>query len=176
MGIEAPARVKYALIHEAVQRDGNLLNIRWLCRIAGVTRSGYYAWIKAAPARERRDEADREDFALVLEAYRFRGRSKGARGIYMRLLHRNVRMNLKKIRRLMKKYGLKCPIRRGNPNRQIAKALRTGSIAPNLVQRDFLGKGVRKVLSVDDPGRRDPRSPRLPAQRLSGGRVRAGDR
>lgn len=70
MGIEAPARVKYALIHEAVQRDGNLLNIRWLCRIAGVTRSGYYAWIKAAPARERRDEADREDFALVLEAYR----------------------------------------------------------------------------------------------------------
>lgn len=43
MGIEAPARVKYALIHEAVQRDGNLLNIRWLCRIAGVTRSGYYA-------------------------------------------------------------------------------------------------------------------------------------
>ena len=94
MGIEAPARVKYALIHEAVQRDGNLLNIRWLCRIAGVTRSGYYAWIKAAPARERRDEADREDFALVLEAYRFRGRSKGARGIYMRLLHRNVRMTL----------------------------------------------------------------------------------
>lgn len=149
MGIEAPARVKYALIHEAVQRDGNLLNIRWLCRIAGVTRSGYYAWIKAAPARERRDEADREDFALVLEAYRFRGRSKGARGIYMRLLHRNVRMNLKKIRRLMKKYGLKCPIRRGNPNRQIAKALRTGSIAPNLVQRDFLGKGVRKVLLTD---------------------------
>ena len=149
MGIEAPARVKYALIHEAVQRDGNLLNIRWLCRIAGVTRSGYYAWIKAAPARERRDEADRDDFALVLEAYRFRGRSKGARGIYMRLLHRNVRMNLKKIRRLMKKYGLKCPIRRGNPNRQIAKALRTGSIAPNLVQRDFLGKGVRKVLLTD---------------------------
>ena len=149
MGIEAPARVKYALIHEAVQRDGNLLNIRWLCQIAGVTRSGYYAWIKAAPARERRDEADSEDFALVLEAYRFRDRAKGARGIYMRLLHTNVRMNLKKIRRLMKKYGLKCPIRRGNPNRQIAKALRTGSIAPNMVQRDFHGKGVRKVLLTD---------------------------
>ena len=41
MGIEAPARVKYALIREATERDGNMLNVSWLGRLAGVTLSGY---------------------------------------------------------------------------------------------------------------------------------------
>ena len=62
MGIEAPARVKYALIREATERDGNMLNVSWMCRIAGVTRSGYYAWLDAAPARQSREEADQIDF------------------------------------------------------------------------------------------------------------------
>ena len=149
MGIEAPARVKYELIHEATQQDGNVLNISWMCRIAGVTRSGYYAWLDGAPARQSSEEADQKDFALILEAYRFRNRPKGARGIYMRLLHTDVRMNLKKIRRLMAKYGLKCPIRKENPYRQMAKALRTNTVAPNLVKRNFHGLGVRKVLLTD---------------------------
>lgn len=48
MGIQAPAEVKYGLILEAVRQDGNLLNISALCRIADVSRSGYYAWLDAA--------------------------------------------------------------------------------------------------------------------------------
>ena len=42
MGIQAPAEVKFALIHEAALREGNLLTIGKLCEIAGVSRSGYY--------------------------------------------------------------------------------------------------------------------------------------
>lgn len=149
MGIEAPARVKYALIQEAAQRDDNRLNISWMCQIAGVTRSGYYAWLGSAPARQSSEDADRRDFERILDAYRFRGRPKGARGIYMRLLHIGERMNLKKIRRLMKKYGLKCPIRKENPYRQMAKALRTNTVSPNRVARNFHGFGARKVLLTD---------------------------
>lgn len=149
MGIEAPARVKYALIQEATQQDGNLLNISWMCQIAGVTRSGYYAWLDRAPARQSSEELDQKDFALILEAYRFRNRPKGARGIYMRLLHTGVRMNLKKIRRLMAKYGLKCQIRKENPYRRMAKSLRTSTVAPNRVARNFHGLGVRKILLTD---------------------------
>ena len=78
MGIEAPARVKYELIHEAARQDGNVLNISWMCRIAGVTRSGYYAWLDGAPARQSSEEVDQKDFELILEAYRFRNRPKGA--------------------------------------------------------------------------------------------------
>jgi hypothetical protein len=45
----------------------------------------------------------------------------------MRLLHANppVHMNIKKIRRLMKKYQLLCPIRKANPYRRMAKALKS---------------------------------------------------
>lgn len=149
MGIEAPARVKYTLIREAAERDGNMINVSWMCQIAGVTRSGYYAWLDAAPARQSREEADQKDFESILEAYRFRGRPKGARGIHMRLLHTGTRMNLKKIRRLMAKYGLKCPIRKENPYRRMAEKLRTSNVAPNRVQRNFLGYGPRKVLLTD---------------------------
>ena len=149
MGIQAAAEVKYRLIQEAISHDGNMLNISCMCRIAGVSRSGYYAWCEAAPMRETREKQDEADFELILEAYRFRGYRKGARSIHMRLLHVGVRMNLKKIRRLMNKYGLICPIRRPNPYRQMAKALKTSNVSPNVVARDFTSRGVRKVLLTD---------------------------
>ena len=52
MGIQAPAEVKYRLIQEVTRQDDNRLNISALCRIAGVSRSGYYAWIEAAALRK----------------------------------------------------------------------------------------------------------------------------
>ena len=149
MGIEAPAEVKYGLIQSAIQADGNLLNVSWMCQIAGVSRSGFYAWRNGAPARRQREDEDEKDFELVLEAYRFRGRPKGARGIHMRLLHMNVRMNVKKIRRLMREYGLKCPIRRENPYKRMARAMKTNHVAPNVLKRNFLQGKPRKVLLTD---------------------------
>ena len=88
---------------------------------------------------------------MILEAYNHRGYAKGARGIYMRLLHRKptIVMNIKKIRRLMNKYGLKCPIRKANPYRRMAKALRTSNVAPNILNREFRDHGPRKVLLTD---------------------------
>ena len=148
MGIQAPAKVKFALIYEAIKQDDNLLNISYMCEIAGVSRSGFYAWLEAAPARAERESDDQADFELILEAYRFRGYAKGARGIHMRLLHIGIIMNVKKIRRLMRKYGLMCPIRQANPYRRMAKALKTNNIADNIVNREF-DRGVRKVLLTD---------------------------
>ena len=69
----------------------------------------------------------------------------------MRLIHLKppVVMNLKKIRRLMKKYNLRCPIRKPNPYRQIARDMRTDYVAPNLVNREFENYGPRKILLTD---------------------------
>ena len=151
MGIQATAEIKYSLIYEAVRNDDNLLKISELCRIAGVSRSGYYAWIKAAPFRQKREETDAADFALILQAYKFRGYRKGARSIYMRLLHLDppVIMNLKKIRRLMKKFELKCQIRSANPYRRMAKAMKTSHIAENKIARNFKGYEPRKAFLTD---------------------------
>lgn len=141
----------YEIIHETLQKSSNQLSVMTMCELAGVSRSGYYAWIKAEPKRAARDSEDRKDFELILRAFKFRGYAKGARGIHMRLLHMEppVNMNIKKIRRLMKKYSLVCPIRKGNPYRKIAKALKTSNYAPNILDRQFTVYGPRIVLLTD---------------------------
>jgi transposase InsO family protein len=120
-----------------------------LCRIAGVSRSGYYNWVKTEAIRQAKEEADRKDFALILEAYNFRGYKKGVRSIHMRLLWTGIHMNQKKIRRLMHKYNLKCPIRKANPYRRMAKEMKTNRVADNLLNREFEAHGARMVLLTD---------------------------
>ena len=100
---------RFAAIQEALADRKNILTVKELCELAGVSRSGYYNWVRSERARETREQKDQADFERILEAYRFRGYAKGARGIHMRLLHMGVRMNVKKIRRLMRKYRLTCP-------------------------------------------------------------------
>lgn len=142
---------KFEVIQKTLQEENNRLSVSMLCDIAGVSRSGYYRWVKSADIRAEKEKKDREDFELVLKAYNQRGYSKGARGIYMCMLHWNpsVIMNLKKIRRLMDKYGLMCPIRKANPYRRMAKALKTNNVADNLLNRRFMEYGPRKVLLTD---------------------------
>ena len=145
------AENKFVIIHETVSKTNNTLSVKMLCEIAGVSRAGYYNWVKAADKRDEKEKQDRADFELILKAYNFRGYDKGAQGIYMRLLHMEppVIMNVKKIRRLMKKYGLICNIRKANPYRRMAKAIKTNNVAENLVNREFEKYGPRKILLTD---------------------------
>ncbi|MFA6866992.1 MAG: DDE-type integrase/transposase/recombinase [Clostridia bacterium] len=151
MIINGTPSVKFGIIKEMTSRDNNLLNIDYLCKIAGVSRSGYYKWLHSSNNRLKSLLQDEKDFEIILEAYKFRGYFKGARSIYMRLLHHNppIIMNVKKIRRLMDKFNLYCPIRRVNPYRQMGKALQASKIAPNLLNREFRAHGARTVLLTD---------------------------
>ena len=148
--MEKPS-AKFEVIHEIVSHEGNLQNVKDLCRIAGVSRSGYYNWVASDGNRIAKEQADKKDFELILEAYKFRGYDKGIRGIHMRLLHLTspVLMNIKKIQRLMRKYGLFCPIRKANPYRRMAKAMKSDSVADNILNRQFKKHGPRKVLLTD---------------------------
>ena len=134
-----------------ISKEDNLLTVVMLCNIAGVSKSGYYNWVASENNRIKQEEQDRKDFDLILIAYNYKGYNKGARSIYMHLLHQNppVIMNIKKIRRLMKKYNLFCPIRKANPYRKMAKALKTNNVADNLVNREFKEHGPRMILLTD---------------------------
>ena len=142
---------KFKIIYEMVQKENNLLTVSMLCEIAQVSRSGYYNWINSENIRAEKEDKDRKNFEIILQAYQYRGYDKGARGIYMRLIHMNppVIMNVKKIRRLMKKYNLFCPIRQANPYRRMAKALKTNNVADNILNREFKEHGPRMVLLTD---------------------------
>lgn len=141
----------FEIIFNTINQSHNTMSVKTLCDMAGVSRSGYYAWVNAAATRELKEQQDRADFDLILTAYKMHGYSKGAKGIYMALLHMDppVIMNLKKIRRLMNKYNLSCPYRGPNPYRRMAKALKTSNVAANLLNREFEEYGPRIVLLTD---------------------------
>ncbi len=53
---------RFQVIQDTMEANDNLLNVRMLCDIARVSRSGYYRWLKAKDIREAKESQDREDF------------------------------------------------------------------------------------------------------------------
>ena len=60
-----------------------------------------------------------------------------------------ITYNLKRIRRIMKKYEIVCPIRKANPYRRMAKATKEHRTCPNELQRKFKQGVAGKVLLTD---------------------------
>lgn len=69
----------FFLIHQTLSSSENEFSVSMMCQAAGISRSGYYAWLKAASARQTRETQDRTDFELVLETYNRRWYSKKGR-------------------------------------------------------------------------------------------------
>ena len=69
----------------------------------------------------------------------------------MTLLHEEkpIVMNIKKIRRLMKKYGLVCPIRKPNPYKASLRENMLDETPPNVLDRKFREYSPRIVLLTD---------------------------
>jgi len=131
-------------------RTRNRIQVSTLCKIAGVSRSGYYNYRQSQVKWSIKEMNDQEEFERIKEAYNYRRRSKGAKGIKMILNNVfGITMNLKKIRRLMKKYGLFCKIRKANPYRRMMKALQTNCVFDNQLNREFKQTVPRKIFLTD---------------------------
>ena len=92
--------------------------IGYLCKISEVLRSGYYNYFssKSQHVRQKRDAEDEVVRDIILKAFNFKRRKKGARQIKMTLQGQfGTLYNLKRIRRIMRKYNIVCPIRKANP-------------------------------------------------------------
>ena len=146
---EKPSTI-FQIIKDTFDQKSNVLTISYLCKASGVSRSGYYNWLKKQDARDNREKKDKADFEVILRAYEYKGYKKGARSIQMRIKRdTNQNWNIKKIRRLMNKYGLYCPIRKTNPYKQMARNMKTNNYARNLLNRRFTDNGPRKHLLTD---------------------------
>lgn len=139
---------RFEIIMSLAQADPKF-NVSAACRALEVSRRGYYDWLAAAPARAARQAVDDRDALLVREAAESHGARKGGRQIadWLRRV-KSAPMNLKKIRRLMRKYGIVWRPRRRNPYRPIGTD-GLPKIAPDAVARDFRRGAPRSVLSTD---------------------------
>lgn len=126
--------------------------VGYLCKITGISRSGYYRYFspKAVKSRKQQNEQDEILKENILKAFLFKKRKKGARQIKMTLEGQyNINYNLKRIRRIMKKYDIVCPIRKANPYRRMAKATKEHTVVPNILNRQFKQNVPGKVLLTD---------------------------
>ena len=126
--------------------------VSYFCKVAGVSRSGYYKYFSSESEVLRKSKEDNDILAKknVLKAFNFKGRKKGARQIKMVLKDKfNIIYNLKRIRRIMKKYNIVCPFRKANPYRRMMKATKEHTIVPNLVNREFKQGIPGKILLTD---------------------------
>jgi transposase InsO family protein len=112
-----------------------------LCSIAGVSRSGYYAWKDTLAVPDK----DYNDYVAIKTVFDNHNQTYGWRRIKNEL----PSINHKKIQRIMRKYGLVTQIRRKNPYKQMMKRKQEETVFPNVLQRAFKQDTPRTVYCTD---------------------------
>ncbi len=116
-----------------IERHRKEFAVVLMCRVLGVTRSGFYAWRTREPsARARKDQRLRIEVRLIHR------KSRGCYGsprIHQELRARGERVSRKRVARLMRVEGV-----RGKKKRRFqgtTNSDHTHAVAPNLLQRKF---------------------------------------
>lgn len=145
-----PAYKVFDLIKHIISKFNLEKMVKHLCKVAGVSTSGYYRNKSNVHIKSIRDKKDLNAKEIILKAYCFRGYKKGSRSIKMTLKNEfNTIFSRKKIQRIMRKYNIICPIRKANPYRRMAKATKEHRVVPNKLNREFKQDIPGKVLLTD---------------------------
>ena len=97
-------KIKYAVIH----RHRNEYAVSVMCKFFGVSRSGYYDFVK----RLGKPELDADLAKKISECQIKTDKTYGYRRVWKWLKDRNIKRNPKTVLRIMKKYSLLSEIRR----------------------------------------------------------------
>src|SRR5207244_13479737 len=98
------------MIFGFVAKHRGIWPVAFLCGALGVSRSGFYAWLRRGPsARSRRDEVLG---AKIRSSFAASDRTYGARRVWHDLLAAGLECGLHAIERLMRRNGLRARPRR----------------------------------------------------------------
>jgi len=122
---------------------------RWsagrLCSLLNLSRSGFYAWRNRGASRRARANEE-----LIGEIQRIYAEGRGDYGsptIYRILQEQGLRVNHKRIVRLMRELGLRAKVRRRF--KQTTKPCKDRDAAPNLLHQQFHTTGPNRVWLSD---------------------------
>jgi putative transposase len=120
-------------------------SVKTLCRLLGVSRSGFHAWQRRAPSS--RDLADAWLCEQVRQIHAESRGTYGARRVHAALRHRGVRVGRKRVERLMRLLGLSGLV----PKRYRRTTIRVPGVrvADDLVDRDFAPAGPNELWVAD---------------------------
>lgn len=115
-----------------------------MCRLLGVSSSGYYAWMKRL--RSRRAEADAALLAEIHAAHATSHGTYGAPRIHAELTAKGIRVGRKRVARLMSRAGIAGVSRR---KFVITTVKGDGRQAPDLVERNFTAEAPDRLWVAD---------------------------
>jgi transposase InsO family protein len=120
--------------------------VRLMCRVLGVSASGYYAW-RSRPESQRA-MANRR---LLQEVQRLHAQHQGRYGsprMHAALRAEGLRISCGRVERLMRRHGIRALARRRfRPTTTDSR--HTLPIAPNLLQQKFTASGPNRVWLAD---------------------------
>ncbi len=116
-----------------------------MCRVLGVSTSGFYAWLKRKPSK--RAQRDAELIEKIQKIHRESRGTYGAPRIHAELKDDGEHVGIKRVERLMRLAGLEGISRR----RKRKTTWRDANARPalDLVQRDFKADGPDKLWVAD---------------------------
>lgn len=119
--------------------------VRTMCRLLGLSPSGYYAWRQRGPSRRAR-----ENTALVEEIVRIHTASQGTYGaprVHAELRARGRGVGLNRVARVMRAAGIEGVSRRRKG--KTTQRAPEGEPAPDLIDRDFGASGPDELWVAD---------------------------
>jgi putative transposase len=118
----------------------------WICGALGVSRGGFYAWLKRPPSeRSRTDEALS---TRIRSSFVGSDRTYGARRVWHDLLAEGVDCGLHRIERLMRSHGLKARPRRRRLPPDLGER-QASAVAPNVLDRAFVAPAPNRRWIAD---------------------------
>lgn len=109
-----------------------------ILRSVGISRNSYYQYIGNDRYGLDVDERDARDVGDVRYAFEYKGYAKGVRIVYMLIpLLTGRSIGIARVRRIMRNYGMRCEVRKPNPNKQGAAKSMEERRKPNLLRRMF---------------------------------------
>lgn len=132
-------------IFRFIDAERAYLPVALLCRMLGVSRSGYYAWRSRPPSKR-----SCQDATLTTKIYEIHSRSRetyGSPRVHAELKALGTRCGRKRVERLMRQAGLRGCMR----GRRKGTTRRAKRVAPaeDLVQRKFAATQMDKVWVAD---------------------------
>ena len=128
-----------------IEEHAGRYRVEPLCRVLGVSRSGFYAWRKRPPSRCQR--ANEDLLGQITEIHHESHQNYGSPRICQALHQRGISCSRKRVARLMRLHGLRARTKR---RFKTTTHSRHGlAVAPDLVQRKFTAPAPNRIWTSD---------------------------
>jgi len=130
---------------ELIDAAKNEFPVQRLCKVLGVSSSGYFAWKERPASLRQRD--DMVLLAHVRAAFAVSNRTYGSPRMVHELRDNGLAIGRRRVARLMRENGMKA--RQKRRFKRTTDSLHAFPVAPNLLDQDFTATGPNQKWGAD---------------------------